>query len=60
MSVIFAMVKSITEPLGQAATQASQPIQAASPQARSASAFGTRVACALGFALVRAVIYPLT
>jgi hypothetical protein len=36
------------EPLGQAATQAPQPMQAAAVKARSAFGLGTGVACASG------------
>ena len=52
----MAEVKSIAEPLGQAATQAPQPMHSACSKAKSASAFGTGVACASGAAPVGAVM----
>nr|BFE75350.1 hypothetical protein GCM10020092_086510 [Actinoplanes digitatis] len=44
----MAAVNSIAEPLGQAATQAPQPMQVAASNAASASGLGTGVACASG------------
>ena len=41
-------MNSIAEPLGQAATQAPQPMQVAASKAWSASSLGTGVACASG------------
>jgi hypothetical protein len=43
-------MKSIADALGQAATQAPQPMQVAAPNARSASSLGTNTACASGAA----------
>ncbi len=44
----LAEVKSIAEPLGQAATQAPQPMHSACSKAKSASGLGTGVAWASG------------
>src|SRR5882757_5217842 len=44
----LAEVNSIADPLGQAATQAPQPMQVALSKATSASDLGTGVACASG------------
>jgi hypothetical protein len=46
--VIFADVNSMPDPLGQAATQAPQPMQVAASNARSASSFGAGTECASG------------
>ena len=50
--VTLAPRKSVAEPLGQAATQAPQPMQVAASKARSALSFGTGVAWASGAAPV--------
>lgn len=54
----FAEVKSIAEPLGQAATQAPHPMHSACSKAKSASGLGTGVACASGAVPVGAEMYP--
>lgn len=54
--LIFAEVKSIAEPLGQAATHAPQPMHSAYSKAKSASGLGTGVAWASGAAPVGAVM----
>ncbi len=46
--LILAEVNSIAAPLGQAATQAPQPMHSACSKAKSASGLGTGVACASG------------
>src|SRR5690625_1851984 len=56
--VTLAAVNSIEEPLGQAATQAPQAMQAAASKAASASALGTGVAWASGAEPVLAEMYP--
>ncbi len=56
--VTLALVKSIAEPLGQAATHAPQPMHSAFSKARSASGFGTGVEWASGAEPVGAVIQP--
>ena len=50
--VTLAPTNSEAEPFGQAATQAPQPMQVATSNARSALSFGTGVACASGAAPV--------
>lgn len=52
----FADVNSIAAPFGHAATHAPQPMHSACSKARSASGFGTGVACASGAAPVGAVM----
>jgi len=54
----LALVNSIAEPFGQAATHAPQPMQVAFSKALSAAGFGTGVACASGAVPVGAVMYP--
>ena len=54
--VTLAAVNSMAEPLGQAATQAPQPMQVAASKARSASGFGTGMAFASGADPVGAVM----
>ncbi len=52
----LAEVNSMAEPLGQAATQAPQPMHSACSKAWSASSLGTAVACASGAEPVGAVM----
>jgi hypothetical protein len=54
----LAEVKSIAEALGQAATQAPQPMQAAASMAWSASVLGTGIALPSGALPVGAVMNP--
>src|SRR6267378_1936315 len=54
----FAATNSMADALGQAATQAPHPMQAAASIARSASRFGTRSELASGALPVRAVMNP--
>jgi len=54
----LAATNSIAEALGQAATQAPQPMHCAASMARSASRLGTRSEFASGALPVRTVMYP--
>ena len=54
--VTFAAVNSMAAALGQAATQAPQPMHAAASKAVSAASFGTRMALASGALPVGAVM----
>src|SRR2546429_6231283 len=56
--VTLAAVNRVADPLGQAATQAPQPMQAAASNAASASALGIGIALASGALPVGALIYP--
>ena len=54
----FAAVNNIAEALGQAATQAPHPMQAAASNARSEESLGTRIAFASGAPPVGTVMKP--